>query len=186
MNRKIISLSAALMLASVLSCQQYVTYFDTLPDFKAPPDKALCFVLSVEGNFNELVPLYIDGVLSGATFDTSVTVIEVPQGEHFFTAVLDNQATVRLNFVAGKCYYLKMGTLEVPMFDGVKMGLISEAQAQDIVHSLGKSIKHVKLNSGVTLDDFNAKEYREEVNEYLEWAKENPKDAKMQSEYPGY
>jgi hypothetical protein len=175
-----------LIIIAALSCEQYVTYFSVLPDFKAPAEKALCVVLSVEGNFNELVPLYVDGVLSGATFDTSITVVEVEPGERYFTAALDNQATVRLKFVAGRSYYLKMGTLEVPMFDGVKMELISEDQAHDIVQTFKKSLKHVRLNPGVTRNDFDADDYREEVTEYLEWADENPQEAALQRDYRGY
>jgi hypothetical protein len=183
---KLIPISFAFIFLIISSCQQYVTSFDVLPDFKASNDKALCIVLSVEGNFDELVPLYIDGVLSGATFDTSLTAIEVSPGERFLTAALDNQATIRLNFIAGKSYFVKLGTLEVPMFDGVKMTLISDKEANNIINSIGKSIKSVKLNSDVTLNDFDSEDYKEEVDEYWEWAKENPKDAKIQSDYLGY
>lgn len=169
-----------------ISCKSYLNFSQTLPSFDAPPEHAVCVVLSVEGNHDEFVPIYLDGELAAGTFDTSVTSFEVPPGEHYLMAVLDNEATVLFDFKPGKTYYLKMGTLEVPMFDGVRLEPISEAEAQDILDSLGTSTGYTQLKPEVTISTFDSEDYEEEKEEYQEWVRENPEDSREHLEYPGY
>ena len=170
----------------ILSCTSSVVIRDGFPLLNANDNTATCIILNVEGNFNEFVPIYIDRKCVAGVQDTSIATFEVEPGEHYLIAALDNQSVKKINFKAGKLYFVKMGTLEVPMFDGVRIELISKEDGLARIDSLKRRLKYVSLNPEVKFEDYDEKDYKEEMEEYKNWEKENKEDAIKLLEYEGY
>jgi hypothetical protein len=152
----------------------------------SPDLKALCVIINIDGNFEDFIPIYLDGKIIACVKDSSITAFEVEPGLHYVMSQLDNEATKYLSFLPGKTYFIRMGAIDVPMFDGVKFTLIDRASANAIIKEFGAILKHTGLDPTEKYKDMDKKDYKEEIEEYKEWSAENVKDAEDELNYPGY
>lgn len=172
-----------LILAMLTACTPRIIIKNGKPALTPFYDKAQCVIFNMNGNSDEFIPIYLDTKLVGGVEDSCMTAFYVDTGVHYLIATQDNESTLKLNFKARKKYFFRMGAIEVPMFDGVKMVLISDLEAMEHMNS---GLVYKALNPERALPDFDEDDFRDEVEEYKEWADENPLDAKLEREYEGY
>jgi hypothetical protein len=169
------------------SCEPFLIKQDQFPDFKAPADKALCVVIRPSGMFGELSKIYCDGTIEGGTYGNNVMSFEVSPGSHLVLSKIRATSKVKLNFQAGKVYYVLQAAFPVP-FVGTNTSLSpmpgSEATAK-LEQEKGKC-KYAQYNVKSQEPNLSKKDVDEEMKDYDEWATKNSDKAKAEADYPGY
>jgi hypothetical protein len=183
----ILAMSRALMAG-----EDAVVWENQIPSFRAPAGKALCVVVRptgwdarMQGKLDknaDIAELWLDKRIVGATKPNSITSFEVPPGEHLVCTYVDVRKRVRLNFQAGKIYYLFQTV--TPSFNTFTLMTCEEAK-EKIQQERGK-IRYERLNPAFTrLKDIRDDIFQKELNRWKKWAIENPKKAKAEKEYSG-
>ena len=180
-----------------LGCTPDFLYEVPLPEFMAPPDKALVVVyrlqdaFGVQGDDDSYGKFYIDDKFMAANTGETVISFTVEPGRHFLFAKADATGTSRLDFKPGKVYYMQhiVFPIKVP-YATVHGSTIKLKSPQEYLADLkddDAEMKYARMNpEGEHYEDMEDDDYREEMKGYEEWLRENPQDAKKALEYPGY
>jgi hypothetical protein len=186
---KLIRLAALISSLGLLfvACEPFLLYEDQMPTFKAPSDKALCVVIRPSGMYGNFAQLWLDKKTVGGTEGNTITSFEVEPGEHLVITRISIKTKVKLNFEAGKVYYLMQAAFPIPMI-GVSTSLTPMPCAEAVAkleEEKGK-LKFTKLNPNNTdLDDLEDKDVKEEMEDWKKWADDNQDKAKVEREYSG-
>ena len=181
-------LLAAVVVGMVfVACEPFLIKQDQFPDFKAPADKALCVVIRPSGMFGDLAKIYCDGTIEGGTNGNNVMSFEVTPGPHLVISKIRSKAKVKLNFQAGKVYYILQAAYPVP-FVGTSTSLspMPGAEATAKLDQEKGKCKYAQYNVKAQEPNLDKKDVDELTKDYDEWAAKNPDKAKAESEYPGY
>lgn len=169
------------------SCTSPLLYEDALPDFKAPADKALCVVIRAGGMFDQYAPIWLDEKCMGGTEGNTVTSFEVDPGIHLVLTKINLMSKTKLNFQAGKVYYILMAAYPIPMIGtGTSLTPMPGAEATDKLKQEQGQSKYAKKNPEYNHEDLSADDVKEELKDYSEWEQKEPAKAKTEADYPGY
>jgi hypothetical protein len=171
----------------ITSCTAPLLYEKTAPEIKAPADKALCVVIRHTKIFGNYSPFWVDSKLVSGTTGGTITTFEVDPGSHLIITKVSIKAKVKLNFQAGKVYYILQTAYAVPLI-GVMTSLCAMPanEAVEILEKEKGSIKYSRTNPAFDQKDLTEKDVNAENTDYTEWAAKNPEKAKAEAEYPGY
>jgi len=195
-------LAAALFVAS---CSPLIFYSASIPDVKPVAGKALVVVVcpmpKAEAAYNaeKLSTIFVDGAFGAVTADNTVAQFTVESGSHYVMARIDNVATIRLNFLPGKVYYLVQKNSSVRVTAptpgaGAPSGGLTRVQTSisvvgpdefaAVMKTSGiRFVKYAKAKPPANLDPMAKKAH---MAAYEFWAKAKPELAKVLDEYPGY
>ena len=189
MNRSFVRTLCSIGVLGVIlsSCTPPLLYDETIPDFRAPSDRALCVVIRPSGMYGQYAPLWLDTKCVGGTEGNTITSFEVDPGSHLVMTKINLMSKTKLNFQAGKVYYILMAAYPIPMV-GVGTSLSpmpGDEATQKIKEEEGKC-KYTKLNPEYDHKDLEADDLKDELEDYAKWEKKEPEKAKAESDYPGY
>lgn len=196
-------LAAALLAAS---CSPPILYSAaSIPEVKPVAGKALVVVVcpmpKAEAAYNaeKLSTIFVDGAFGAVTADNTVAQFTVESGSHYVMARIDNVATIRLNFLPGKVYYLVQKNSSVRVTAptpgaGAPSGGLTRVQTSiavagpDEFAAVMKTpgirfVKYAQSKPPANLDPMAKKAH---IAAYEFWAKAKPELAKVLDEYPGY
>jgi hypothetical protein len=195
-------LSAAVMFSS---CAPMIRYSATLPAIKAPQDKSLVVIVrplpktGASYNADKIGIIYIDGIFGCVNTDNAITQVPVDTGEHYIMAVIDNVATLKFSFKAGKIYYLvqKISSRRVTAptpGTGAPSGGLTRVQTtlepitQDEFKAMGGSadIRFAQFSASKPLKNMDPQLKKAHISAYEFWAKAKPDLARVNFDYPGY
>ena len=171
----------------ISSCTPPLLYETTVPDFKAPADKALCVVIRPTGVYSQFAPLWLDAKCVGGTEGNTITSFEVDPGSHLVLTKINIMSKTKLNFQAGKIFYILMAAYPIPMVGtATSLTPMPGPEATEKIKQEEGQIKFTKLNPEYDHEDLDADDLKEELEDYAEWEKKEPEKAKIEAEYPGY
>jgi hypothetical protein len=195
-------LAAALVVAS---CSPVILYSANIPEVKPVAGKSLVAVVcpaptsQAAYNAEKLSDLFVDGASAAVTVNNTVTQFTVESGLHYVMARIDNVATIRLNLLPGKVYYLVQKNSSVRVTAptpgaGAPSGGLTRVQTAisvvgpDEFAAATKTpgirfVKYAQSKPRASLDPMAKKAH---IAAYEFWAKARPELARVLDDYPGY
>ncbi len=203
LHRCALAVAAALLLASCSPA--LLSYSPNIPQAKPAAGKALVMVVrtmpsaSAAYNAEKLSTVFVDGAFCGVSANGTVIQFPVDSGPHYVMARIDNVATVRFNFLAGKTYYIEQKNSSVRVTaptpgTGAPSGGLTRVQTTlaaigpDEYAAILKTpgIKYAQYALPKPLKNMDSMAKKAHVAAYEFWAKAKPELARMQDDYPGY
>jgi hypothetical protein len=197
-----VMLAAAVMFSS---CAPMIRYSTAIPAMKAPQDKALVVIVrplpktGASYNADKMGMVYIDGVFSCVNTDNTITQAPVDTGEHYVMAVIDNVATIKFNFKAGKIYYLAQKILSRRVTaptpgTGAPSGGLTRVQTtlEPVTQEEFKALegtaemRFAQFSASKPLKNMDPPLKKAHIMAYEFWAKAKPDLARVYFDYPGY
>jgi hypothetical protein len=125
---------------------------------------------------------YLDGKYIGGNKDNCYFMTDVKPGVHYVTADGGNKDTVRMNFEAGRIYFLRQGV--VP---GVFRSFTQyfPMTLQDALHE-AQAIDYIVYDAQHPGNDLSQKDYEAEKKDYEESVKKDPSHRKDVAQYKGF
>lgn len=197
----------AVLTAAVVfsSCAPMIRYSTAVPAIKAPQNKALVVIVrplpktGASYNADKIGTVYIDGIFSCVNTDNTIIQMPVDTGEHYIMAVIDNIATVKFTFKAGKVYYLvqkissRRVTAPTPGTGAPSGGLTRvqttlEPVSQDEFKAMAGStdLRLAQFAQSKPLKNMDPPLKKAHIMAYEFWAKAKPDLARAYFDYPGY
>jgi hypothetical protein len=195
-------LAAALVVAS---CSPVILYSTSIPDVRPVAGKALVVVVcpapknEAAYNAEKMSDIFVDGAFAAVTANNTVAQFTAESGLHYVMARIDNVATIRLNLLPGKVYYLVQKnssvrvTAPTPGAGAPSGGLTRVQTAISVVgpdefaaaiKTPGiRFVKYAKSKPPANLDPMAKKAH---IAAYDFWAKSRPEFARVLDDYPGY
>lgn len=171
---------------------------DIKPEIKAIPDKAVLVIIrGTRFNSGTEVPNYLDGKFIGFTIGKSYFITQVEPGIHYIVSQAENRGCARLNFEAGKIYYL----LQV-LYPGVKDALsyvfigsftpkaegrtdFDPKNPEDAMKDINECSFYIYEPLNGTME-MKPEEFKETTEDFDKEAKKDPEKYKKFLEYKGY
>jgi len=165
-----------------------------IPKFTAPSDKALCVIIRTEGFSENISNIYLDTIFATATEENTVSAFLVSPGTHFIISKIDAKCGIKCNFVKEKVYFIKQNTWVVhvptPMATirthADSLSLISAREMYEVMEKRREILSYVKPDRSIEIQNLDKEEFFEELDDYNDWAKENPHLANKHNEYQGF
>lgn len=175
----------SVFLFSCAAGTKYMIEQNTKPPIAPKADKAvLVIVRTTSLGWAITIDNYIDGKMIGQTRGKSYFMAEVTPGSHFVMAKAENVAAARINFEAGRVYFLDQSIY--PGFWTMRTGY-STMTKEDALKQVNESGCDYRVydtkNPG---PDMDAKDYNETKADFEKEVKEDPKRHKDILEYKGY
>jgi hypothetical protein len=198
------------LLAAVVvigSCAPMVLLSANVPQFKSEGNKALAVIVrtipksEAAYNSDKMSIIYVDGVFGSVNSNNSVTQVAVDAGTHYLMARIDNTATVKLKFNAGRVYYFvqKVSSLRVtaptPGSGAPAGGLtrvqttldcVSPEEFSSVLKSAGNDMRFAKYAPAKPLNNMEPMAKKAHIAAYEFRAAANPELARRHLAYPGY
>jgi hypothetical protein len=195
MKRLIAVTIAAASLVLMTGCVSKLLYNKTVPELKAPADKALCVIIRPMAFFGSVyIPIYCDQKYVGGTEGNTLLTFPVDPGEHYIIADATNKSKTKYNFVAGKCYFIMhtVVTVNVNSYVTINTSTFSSMTGDEAMKKIesekGKITWVQKNPEDKDSKDMSTKDFEDVKKDYTKWAGEgkNAEEAKKEAEYPGY
>jgi hypothetical protein len=166
------------------SCGEfYMLKQETRPEIKPSDTKAkLVIVRGTSFGFAVKIDNFLDGKFIGQTKGKSYFITEVDPGTHYIIGAAENNSCARLNFEAGKIYYLLQAIYPGIMF--ARTGFIAqkpEEADKDIAEC-----KYLIIDPAKKAEDMKKADYDKTAADFDREAKEDPGRHKDVLEYKGY
>jgi hypothetical protein len=158
---------------------------DTKPSLAAKSDKAvLVIVRTTSWGGGLVIDNYLDGKMIGQTRGKSFFIADVKPGEHFVMARAENVAAARINFEAGRIYFLDQSIY--PGFWMARTGFspMTAEEGKKQISESGCDYRVYDTNNPGP--DMEAKDYNETKADFEKEVKEDPKRHKNILEYKGF
>ena len=177
-----------LMSVFLLSCAAGTVHMieqDMKPPLAVKSDKAVLVVVRTTSlGWAIVVDNYLDGKMIGQTRGKSCFSTEVKPGSHYVMAKAENVAAARINFEAGRIYFLDQSVY--PGFWKMRTGF-SPMTAEEAKKQLSEDGMQFRIyNTGNPGPDMDAKDYQETKDDFEREVKEDPGRHKDTLEYKGY
>jgi hypothetical protein len=152
-------------------------------EIKADPNNAKLVIYRGTG-FGFLVVLnnYLDGKFIGQTKGKSFFVTTVNPGEHYIVGSGENNACAKVNFEAGKVYYLLQAIF--PGFMKARTGFIG-SNPEDFEKDK-PDLTYYVLKQGEKFPQINKDTYNKTIQDHEKEMKEDPERHKDTSDLQGY
>ncbi len=184
--RKVMILSVLGTLLVLAACgggAKHMTLMETKPRIAVKKDKAV-LVIARTTSFGGGVAIdnFLDGKMIGQTRGKSFFVTDVTPGSHYVMAHAENWAAARINFAAGRVYFLnQMITVGVWM---ARTGF-SPMTPKDGLEQINESgCDYLVYNKPG--EDMSAEDYKGVKDDFEKEVKEDPGRHKDTLEYKGY
>ncbi|MBN2401149.1 MAG: hypothetical protein JXN64_02000 [Spirochaetes bacterium] len=125
---------------------------------------------------------YLDSKFIGETRTKTYFSTIVKPGLHYVIAEGEDISAVRMNFKAGRIYYLYQDISSGAWDKNRALSVLTRAEAQKSMSECDY-IQYNKKNPGASL---SAAKYKQSIKEYNEKAKKNPEDYRPFFKYQGY
>jgi hypothetical protein len=129
--------------------------------------------------------IYVDGKYTSGTKSGCLTTFELDDGPHIISACDDMCGRIKINAIKGKIYFIE--EMPFPMGPlGTKFNIqyLSKEDAEQKLKVI--QYKYSKPNPKNREDDMDSDDAADELEEWNDWAKENPEKARIEEEYQGY
>lgn len=156
---------------------------DIKPPFAVKPGKAVLVIMRTASFYGDTdIKNYLDGKYIGGNKDNCYFMTDVKPGAHYVTADGGNKDTVRMNFEAGRIYFLRQGV--VP---GVFRSFTqySPMTLQDALHE-AQVIDYVVYDTQHPGNDLSREDYEKEKKDYQEETKKDPTHRRDVAQYKGF
>jgi Protein of unknown function (DUF2846) len=166
------------------SCgEMYMLKQDTKPEIKPSQTMAkLVIIRTTSFGFAVKIDNFVDGKFIGQTQGKSFFITEVEPGTHYVIAASENNACARLNFEAGKLYYLMQAIYPGIMFARTGFGTMTPEEADKEI----KEAKYFIIDPAKKGKDLDAESYKKTCADFDKEAKEDPDRHKDVLNYKGY
>jgi hypothetical protein len=192
---------------AMASCAPMITLSANIPQFKPEGNKALAVIIrtipktAAAYNAEKLSFIYVDGIFGSVNSNNTVTQVAVDTGSHYVMARIDNTATVKMNFVAGRVYYFVQKvasgrvTAPTPGAAAPSGGLtrvqttldcLSPAEFSAVVKAGGDDVRFARYAPAKPLNNMEPMAKKAHISAYEFWAAAKPELAKRYQDYPGY
>ncbi len=156
---------------------------DVKPPLVVKSNKAVLVIMRTTSYYGDTdIKNYLDGKYIGGTKESSYFMTEVKPGPHYVTADGGNKDTVRMNFEAGRIYFLRQGVFPGPfrsMTRYVPMAL------QDALHE-AQVIYYNVYDTQHPGEDLSQKDYQAEKKDYDDEVKKDPSHRRDVAQYKGF
>jgi hypothetical protein len=146
------------------------------------PAKAVLVIMRTGSFYGDTdIKNYLDGKYIGGNKDNCYFMTDVKPGAHYVTADGGNKDTVRMNFEAGRIYFLRQGVAP-----GVFRSFTqySPMTLQDALHE-AQAIDYVVYDIQHPGNDLSREDYEKEKKDYQEEAKKDPSHGRDIAQYNG-
>jgi hypothetical protein len=175
-------------------CASKLLYNKTLPEIKAPADKALCVIVRPTAFMGSVyIPIYCDEKYVGGTEGNTLLTFPVDPGTHYIIGDATNKSRSKFNFVAGKCYFILHTVVTVNAgyvtINTSTFGAMNGDEAMKKIEDEKGKITWVQKNpEDKDSKDMSANDFEDVKADYAKWAAESKsaEEAKKEAEYPGY
>jgi len=166
------------------SCGEfYMLKQDTRPEIKPSDAKAKLVILrGTSFGYAVKIDNFLDGKFIGQTQGKSYFITEVDPGTHYIIAAAENNACARLNFEAGKIYYLLQAIYPGIMFARTGFTAIKPDDAQKDI----PDCKYLIIDPSKKAENMKKEDYDKTAADFDREAKENPDRHKDVLEYKGF
>jgi hypothetical protein len=164
--------------------------------FRPPEGSALLVILRASGpgsltnkRYNKKAQnaaVYVDRDLVLRTVDDCIATVDVSPGRHYVFSKTSNLGKVRLNFVAGKAYFVSQVALPTPIVVINLLVPITKTEVQTKLAEEGKTLVYIEAKSDSSHVSMKEADFQNACDDYSQWAEENPEDAANERDYPGY
>jgi hypothetical protein len=172
--------------------------YSDIPVFTAVPDAATLVIIRDDGKgpkTSDEVCLYLDKTYQTKSFERSVTSFTVKPGETRLLGLYDNDedaaSVIVKNFEAGKIYYVWVNVYSkfsmsssLGMTGTVELVFQSKEDATKMITEREDPLKYAKTKE--TEDTLDDDDYKEILEDYQDYVKENAAKIKAAAEYAGY
>jgi hypothetical protein len=176
-------LSLIILPLLIISCGMNMIEQDTKPEIKPVSDKAVLVVLRTTSfGFAVVMDTYLDGKLIGQTQGKCYFITKVDPGEHYLMGESENIATAKINFEAGKVYYLNQD-----VFMGVMKARTGwEPKSPEFAIEQIPECDYLVYDVNNPGDDLDEDDYQEAIEDFEEEVKDDPERHINTLEYTGY
>jgi hypothetical protein len=166
------------------SCgQMYMLKGTAKPEIKPSQTAAkLIIIRTTSFGFAVKIDNFVDGKFIGQTQGKSYFITEVEPGTRYVIGASENNACARLNFEAGKVYYLMQAIFPGIMFARTGFGTMTPEEADKEI----KEAKYFILDPAKKASDMDAETYKKTCADFEKEAKEDPDRHKDVLTYKGY
>jgi Protein of unknown function (DUF2846) len=186
--RKLMFLALLTMPVFLMSCAAGTVHMleqDVKPPLAIKPDKAvLVMVRTTSFGWAVVINNYIDGKMIGQTRGKSYFITDVTPGTHYVMAHAENIAAARIQFEAGRIYFLDQG-----IYMGVwkaRTGLSAMTAEEALKQINEKGCDCRVYNTQKPGEDLDPKDYQQTKDDFEKEVKEDPARHKDTLEYKGY
>ncbi len=185
-NRMKLSALSSLILLSlvVIACHGGMNMImkDTKPALAPKKDKALLVIIRTTSfGAGYIVSNYLDGKMIGQTQHKAYFITEVKPGKHYLVSQADNKDAVRVNFEAGRIYFLQQGIY--PGWNATSRFTVMTLDEFKL--QLPEAVFYV-LDTQNPGKDMDAKDYKEAIDDFEKESKGDPDRYKSFTGYKGY
>jgi len=184
MNACKLVLAASLFALTACAGAKYMIGKDQRPAIKSNPDKAvLAVVRTTSFGFGVVIDDYVDGKLVGQTRGKSSFITEVTPGTHYVMGKAENISTARMNFEAGKIYFLNQYI--TPGFWKARTGFAPMAYDDGLKEFNQEGCDYREYDSAHPGPDLEKSDYEEAKNDFEREVREKPDEHRDLTEYKG-
>lgn len=186
--RKVLLLVALTMPVLLMSCAAGTVHMldqDIKPKIAVKSDKAVLVVVRTTSyGWAIVIDNYIDRKMVGQTRGKSYFMTDVAPGTHYVMAKAENVAAARINFEAGRIYFLDQGIYMGIWTARTGLSVMTAAEALKQINEEGCDYRVYNLqNPG---EDLDPEDYQETRDDFEKEVKEDPTRHKDTLEYKGY
>jgi hypothetical protein len=159
---------------------------DIKPTFAAKPDMALLVIFRTTSAYGDghLFDNYLDGKMIGQTVGKGFFTTDIAPGSHYVMAHAQNWVTARLDFEAGKTYFLNQWVIySVPT---PRTGFAAMAAENALKHIGERGSDYLVYDSHNHGEDMAVPVFEKLRNNFEKEVKEDPARHKDTLEYRGY
>lgn len=176
-----IVMAAALLMTSCGSMQMVES--TQQPVIKASADKALLVILrTTRYGGGKVIDNFVDGKFIGQTRSKSYFVAQIDPGVHYIISQAENQGSAKINFEAGKTYFLTQ--LIFPGFWSARTGFA--ADSVKYFHEQLPELTYYVLNIEGEVPVLSEEDYKQVVADYEKESKEDPERFKDITNIQGF
>jgi hypothetical protein len=181
----LVLLTLPVLLMSCAAGTVHMIEQDVKPPLGIKPGKAvLAIVRTTSFGWAIVIDDYIDGKMIGQTRGKSYFITDVTPGTHYVMAHAENIAAAKIQFEAGRIYFLDQG-----IYPGVwkaRTGL-SAMTAEEALKQINENGCDYRVyNTQKPGEDLDPKDYQETKADFEKEVKEDPARHKDTLEYKGY
>ncbi len=183
MKRAAVCLLAVLALTLSACGGIHMIKQDVKPPLAVKPGKAVLVIMRTGSFYGDTdIKNYLDGKYIGGDKDNCYFTTDVKPGVHYVTADGGNKDTVRMNFEAGRIYFLRQGVAPgifrsfTQYFPMTLQDALREAQAID----------YMVYDTQHPGNDLSQKDYEAEKKDYDEEVKKDPSHRRDVAQYKGF
>jgi hypothetical protein len=180
----LIALTLMFVTLAVVACRSGMNMImkDAKPALAPKKDAAVLVIMrTTPFGAGYVVSNYLDGKMIGQTQHKAFFITDVRPGKHYVVSQADNKDAVRINFEAGRIYFLQQGIY--PGWNATSR--FSVMTPDEFKLQAPEAIYYVldTQNPGKGMD---AKDYKEAIDDFEKLSREDPPRYKAFTGYKGY